>query len=661
MLRKFSALITVLILSVTFLSTTVFANTTYQMNKKHLVVLVEFTETPESLSTYPNNVNSDGTLKYDGTIKQDDTYYSNLFFGTTGRTVRNYYREVSDGKLDYIPAEETCGFGNDGVVRVKIPIPYPNEHEQTGSSVGCLTTLARNMILEALFTEGLTLDNSVNFSQFDVNSDNNVTLSGIDDDELNISLVLAGGEFGPSTRAFCYMYGFDFDNKHMVGDIAFENASSSLATLCHETAHLRTAIDLYNLGYDTYINKLSPMDSAANSHLDPYNKIKMGFVTPTLVTSSGNYTVNATDPENPGQYNVLKIPIPCENNREEYFLVENRQMTGFDSDLRFYEPGGIAIYHVKKAPSYLVKIRVERAHVEYIGQSEIGEVFYCPYMYDGSTGNNTFGPNTSPSNSKSFSGDNGIVTLTINGPSSSSMSVNVKLLTPPQNFKVTSDDTNIKLSWEPHEDAVEYAVSVDNGEFVSVGSATSYFLPPSIGKHSYKVRVKDINGGVVETKELDTKGVIFGDVDRDGAVTTSDKSLILEYLLDTNYSLTDTQILAADVNGSGNIDAMDYSLITSYLDGSVSQFPVGQFKVITYGDVNGDGLITIEDYNIVKNNPDGPNGEHTLTDFTQRIAAQVSYCDWTEVYITSTDASLIKEYLDGQRRYFPILTDNLDI
>ncbi|WP_024833659.1 dockerin type I repeat-containing protein [Ruminiclostridium josui] len=366
-----------------------------------------------------------------------------------------------------------------------------------------------------------------------------------------------------------------------------------------------------------------------------------------------------TAPTTPGQYNVLKIPIPCEDNRKEYFLVENRQLTGFDSGLDTYAPGGIAVWHVKEAPSYLSKIKVEPAGVAYVSSDGL-PVF--PYLYhNGANGNNTFGPNTTPSNSKSFSGENGIVTITVNGPSSSSMSVNVKLLTPPQNFKVTSDGTNIRLSWDPHEDATEYAISIDNGEFISVGTATSYLLPPNIGKHSYKVRVKDINGGVVETKALNTKGIIFGDVNRDGEVSASDKSLILEYLLDPNTALTDTQKLAADVNGSGNIDSMDYSLVTAYLDGSISQFPVGKFKVITYGDVNGDGLVTYEDYEIVLNNPDGPNGEHTLTDFAQRIAAQVSYCAWTEIYITSTDASLIKEYLDGQRKNFPILIEPLDI
>lgn len=659
MLKKVSALITVLLVSIVFLSTTVFATTTYQMNKKHLVVLVEFTETSDSLSAYPNNVNSDGTLKYDGSIKNNDTYYSNLFFGTTGDTLRNYYRETSDGKLNYIPAEETSGVANDGVVRVKLPIPHPNEYQTDGDTINCLTYLAQTKILNALFVAGQTLDTNVDFSQFDLNSDNSVSLSGIDNDELNISLVLASGDNKPHTREFCNITSFDFDNKHMVGDIAFDNANTDLGTFCHETGHLRGAVDLYKQSIPTYISSLSLMfDNEYCSHLDPYHNIKLGFVSPTIVTSSGNYTVNAINPTNPGQYNVLKIPIPCEVGYKEYFLVENRQMTGFDSGIDEYAPGGILIWHVKEAPSHFQYIRVERAGIAYLSSDGLP---VSPYLYNGVSGSNTFGPNTTPSNSKSFSGDNGIVTITVNSPSSSSMSVNVKLLTPPQNFKVTADGTNVRLSWDPNEDAVEYAISKDNGQFISVGSSTSYLLPQSIGKHSYKLRVTDINGGVVETKELDTKGVIFGDVDRDGAVTSSDKSLILDYLLDTSISLTDTQMLVADVNGSGNIDSVDYSLVASYLDGSISQSPVGQYKVVTYGDVNGDGLITSQDYDIVKNNPDGPNGEHTLTDFTQRVAAQVSYCDWTEVYITSTDASLIKEYLEGQRTTFPIFTENLDI
>lgn len=675
MIKKFSALITVLIMSIAFLSTNVFADTTYEVNKKLLVVLVEFTETagtpatpenpgiPGSLDAYPDNKNSDGTYKYDGTIKQDDTYYSNLFFGTTGRTVRNYYREVSEGKLDYIPAEETCGFGNDGVVRVRLPIAHPNEYVQSGLDQGVLTENARNTILQSLFAAGLPgepnlLDSSVDFSIFDTDSSNSVFLSGMgySYSELNIALVLASGENGPRTRAHCSGCEFNFDNKLMTGMMEFNNADTSLGTFCHETAHILGAVDLYNM-QQTYIYDESLMSHGSDlcTHLDPYHEILLGFVTPTSVTSSGTYMVNSIDPGNPGQYNVLKIPIPREDASEEYFLVENRQLTGFDSSLLHCPSGGIAVWHVKESSGHLEYIRLERANATYM-VSDID--YWKPYFYNGGADSNTFSPTTLPSNSKSFSGRDGIVTITVNGPCSNSMSVNVNILTPPQNFKASAEGSSTKLTWDPVVNAAEYEISVDKGEFFSVGSNTSYIIPNKAGKHSYKLRVKDINGGSNETKELDTIGVLYGDVNRDGKVDVSDNEMLSDYLLGIKSSLTETQTIAADVDGSGDVEAYDLSLINLYINNPLThQFPIGQLKLITYGDVNGDGLVTSLDRNAIIGNQDGPNGEKMITDPATRVAAAVTYCNSDgSAKITNGEYSYIQQYLDGVLKTFWIMT-----
>jgi M6 family metalloprotease-like protein len=667
MLKKLSALITVLLVSIAF-STNVFADTTYEMNKKLLVILVEFTETtgtpeyPGSLDAYPDNVNSDGTLKYDGTIKNDDSYYSNLYFGTSGETVRNYYREVSNGKLDYSPVEETSGTSNDGIVRVKLPIPHPNQY----SSEGTLSYIALNSILDNLFDAGVPsdlLDSSIDFSSLDTNGDNTVTLNGINNDELNIAMVFASRSMnGPGTREFVQYSGdFNYDNKHMQGEIAFLNSYSSIFTICHEIAHLREAIDLYNIE-GTNIGNLSLMNTGF-SHLDPYHKIKLGFVSPILVNSSGTYMVNSTDPNEPSSYNVLKIPIRADNDKVEYFLVENRRAVGFDSLILDSSPsGGIAVWHIEEL-SYggLSKIRLEIANEKQVFPNGLA-VYDRLYYNDGYGGKSVFGPATSPSNSKSFSGRDGMVTISVNGPSSSSMSVTVNMLTtPPQNFKISSEGLNTKLIWDSVDGASEYEVSVDKGGFFSVGSGTSYLLPyghPNTNKHSYIIRAKDIYGDTIESSEIDTMGILFGDVDRNGEVNFSDISMLNDYIVGSRSFLTDTQMLAADVDGNGIIDDQDVQTIISYVGKTITQFPVGQLKVITYGDVNGDGAVTQSDYDIVYNNPDGPNGERNIVDLAQRIAANVGVSNYDGTNkIELFDALCIRDYINGSRPTFPAITD----
>jgi hypothetical protein len=153
-------------------------------------------------------------------------------------------------------------------------------------------------------------------------------------------------------------------------------------------------------------------------------------------------------------------------------------------------------------------------------------------------------------------------------------------------------------------------------------------------------------------------GILFGDVDRNGEVYFSDISMLNDYIVGSRSFLSDTQMLAADVDGNGVIDDQDVQTIISYVGKTITQFPVGQLKVITYGDVNGDGSVTQSDYDIVYNNPDGSNGERNITDLTQRIAANVGVTNYDGTNkIELFDALCIRDYINGSDTTFPAITD----
>ncbi|NLP14878.1 MAG: hypothetical protein GX383_10495 [Clostridium sp.] len=90
-----------------------------------LVVLVEFEETEETIEEYAKiNKNRD----YNGTILKSDQYYYDLFFGS-GKTVKDYFYQVSGGRITMVPAiraSENEHFNVDGVVRLKLDFPHPN-------------------------------------------------------------------------------------------------------------------------------------------------------------------------------------------------------------------------------------------------------------------------------------------------------------------------------------------------------------------------------------------------------------------------------------------------------------------------------------------------------------------------------------------------------
>jgi len=68
--------------------------------------------------------------------------------------------------------------------------------------------------------------------------------------------------------------------------------------------------------------------------------------------------------------------------------------------------------------------------------------------------------------------------------------------------------------------------------------------------------------------------VIYGDVNGDGDVNAADASLVLQHFVGSITPFTGNVFLAADVNNDGDVNAADASLILQYFVGSITKFPV---------------------------------------------------------------------------------------
>ena len=73
--------------------------------------------------------------------------------------------------------------------------------------------------------------------------------------------------------------------------------------------------------------------------------------------------------------------------------------------------------------------------------------------------------------------------------------------------------------------------------------------------------------------------VILGDADGNGYVNQDDKNLLKDFLL-RNAALSFKQRASADVNGDNVVDALDYSLIAQYLNGSILNFPACETNIV---------------------------------------------------------------------------------
>jgi len=283
-------------------------------------------------------------------IVNTDSAWSNEFFGDSGKTLKTFYKEMSANNFYFSPALETKGTANDGVIRVTLTYNHPNTGEDINSK-------NQKIVIDAV----TAADPYINYSIYDTNADSIITAS-----ELHILTVVAGNDCSYGDPAPCiwphswttddYIYK---DGKYIYGDytqIAEKQGGhmTTMGVVAHELGHDIGLPDLYDTDYSSDgLGVYSLMSSgswgmaygeyagASPTHMDAWCKIQLGFVTP-LTVSSGSYNMNSAAN---GGYNVVKVTTSDPN---QYFLVENRQATGFDAGMYYYgiSTGGIAIYHV---------------------------------------------------------------------------------------------------------------------------------------------------------------------------------------------------------------------------------------------------------------------------------------------------------------------------
>jgi hypothetical protein len=120
----------------------------------------------------------------------------------------------------------------------------------------------------------------------------------------------------------------------------------TIGVFCHELGHAFNLPDLYDTDGSSHgLGKWSVMAAgswngatgSSPAHFDAWCKQELGFTTPVNITSDTTVFV-PTATYNPFVYKVTADGLP----NTEYFLVENRQLMGYD----FYLPyKGILIYH----------------------------------------------------------------------------------------------------------------------------------------------------------------------------------------------------------------------------------------------------------------------------------------------------------------------------
>ncbi|MGE5473612.1 MAG: FlgD immunoglobulin-like domain containing protein [Ignavibacteriales bacterium] len=428
--------------------------------EKLLILLVEFTDTK---------------------LKYSEADWQNRFFGISGSTVNNYYQEVSNGAFKFLPASETAGTANNGVIKVSLNYAHPN----TASTID-----SRN---QAIVYNALNAANQyIDFGSYD--TDHNGILSPR---ELHIITVVAGYDRSASSNTpsvwghswslygsyAVTLDGISISKYTQMGENIY-TGMSTIGLPCHELGHDMGLPDLYDYTYNSYglgihslmaggswnSSGIAPGDSPA--HLDAFNKIKIGFFEPTIA-SSGVFTVNNFSNN---QYNILKV---LTSDPKQYFLIENRQPFGFDKSLQNYiKKGGLAIYHVDESIANNNNetrklVDLEEANEGILGYSQLDNCSSYPYdHYFYMEGFSQMTSSTTP-NTRLYSGTSSENTFKVTSPSGVSMNVEInaaglstlsKLETPQANAIISN---NIPITgWVLDPDGVQDILVYMDGKLI---------------------------------------------------------------------------------------------------------------------------------------------------------------------------------------------------
>ncbi len=273
------------------------------------------------------------------------SYFDSLLFGHTSQTVWDYYQEVSYGALSIDAPSPPSEIG--WRLAPQNYSYYVNSSYGTGSYPNNSQKLVEDLLE--------LIDDDVDFSQFD--GDNNGSVDGIVVIHAGSGAEMSGSVndmwshmwsiWPPQTRDGKTLRSYSVQPEFwsVPGDM-------TIGVYCHELGHLLFGLpDLYDYDDDSRgLGLWSLMASGSwggpmykgdyPSHPDAWCRIQMGFATATAVsTVVENQPIPAI--ENTGT--IFKLWTDGGPIGDEYFLVENRQRTGYDA----YLPGsGLCIYHV---------------------------------------------------------------------------------------------------------------------------------------------------------------------------------------------------------------------------------------------------------------------------------------------------------------------------
>ncbi len=316
---------------------------TYTGTKKGLIILVEFPKRTATGTPAVAFSTADARAFYERVANEEN--FSDPATGFT-QSVRDYFYAQSDGQLEF-------SFQVVGPYRLGNTYNYYGADEDGVQDVH-LGQLVYDACRKA--------DGDVDFSQFDADGDGKVDLiyilyAGQGQNVNNEDTGLLWPQEGSlnalgSDQAPFVMDGVTIESYAVSNELGVDGALDGIGTMCHEFSHTLGLPDMYDKGtsfgettlkYGTYVWDLMNVGNYLGNGFTPagytaFERMYCGWRQP--VELKADTVVTAMKPLSEGGETYI---IYNDGDRNEYFLLENRQQTGIDSCLY---ASGLMITHV---------------------------------------------------------------------------------------------------------------------------------------------------------------------------------------------------------------------------------------------------------------------------------------------------------------------------
>ncbi len=403
-----------------------FSSTDYSGSFNALAILIQFSDKPAQTNA---------------------VFFDSLLFVNQTGSLRHYYNEVSYGQFDVITVNLPSQLGWTSAPQTYAY--YCNNANGTGSYPNNSQRLCEDIVN--------LINPLVDFSDYD--NDNDGFVDGI----ILIHTGPGAEMTGQNSDIWSHMWaiptytvldGVRIYSYSIQPEYWFDPGDMTCGVYCHEFGHILGLPDLYDttpsFGADSYgIGSWSLMSYGSwngsllyhggsyyysgNSpaHFDPWCRIHLGFAIENILTED----IEQLDiPSVESGANIFRINIDGDSGTE-YFLLENRQKTGYDA----YLPGsGLLIWHIDDAQSdnddrwfpgytsnghYMVALEQADGLYDIEQKADRGD---AGDPFPGSTNNTAFSPLSSPS-SLSYDGENTGIAITNISSSAPTMTADIQV------------------------------------------------------------------------------------------------------------------------------------------------------------------------------------------------------------------------------------------